>query len=688
MAADEQQPREKYEKRQIDKPACDGARRISSSFAALSLHPSHSSDVVTTPVSVPVHAHSHELLRVHTNDEFKSSEEDLSRRLLNGEDIEAGVGIPEDDEGVGVGVGKGRYSPQHGRKASISFAGEALTSDGERWKLEDPVIPRSEPLEIRPPSTSNNEDDDWQREDQQGSHMHSHASGKRKELGLHIDSINGSPLRKDSGIEEEQNPSDGEASLTSSAMTASPPVAEPLTPMNGVLSPTSAPSTTSTDGKKPSPFWPTRRTDSQRSRSYQRLEKAANGTTSRRRSTRSANSSASPASAFLAQWSRSHGSQPSAEEPDDEGMEIADSGWIIGRTIGYGGFSTVKEVSTLNSSSGKRIVRAVKIMRKRPRNVHDSGQNERVQAEFEHEVALWRFLKHRYIVPLIAVYDTPFATFCVTKLNVGGTLHDLIRSRRQQYSVADRGLSAPLAKRYAYQLAAAIRYLHEDARIVHRDIKLENCLLDMTAPDSASHGGNILLCDFGMADYIQTDSRDQGDADGEAHNIGPAASSSNLHARSANGNASSGATTPQPLTDLSNRDTSLTIMGSLEYAAPEVVTATTTLFSPKADVWAFGVCVYALLTASLPFSHGMREALALMIEKSQWDIAPLYSAPAVRGGGLAGMAAVELVKGCLTYEAEERLSVGEVLREKWFINCVELYGDGNLREEEVEEWGR
>lgn len=393
----------------------------------------------------------------------------------------------------------------------------------------------------------------------------------------------------------------------------------------------------------------------------------------RRRSTRSAGTSMasiSPAEAFLSKWHRGPADLPEEKiEPDDEGQEIGDSGWIIGRKIGYGGYSEVKEVSTMDPLTGRKVVHAVKILRKRTEKARDETENEQLQTEFEHEIAIWRFLRHRYILPLIAVYDTPFATFCINRLNLGGTLHDLVRSRRQQYREADRGLSAPHAKRYTYQLAAALRYLHEDVHVVHRDIKLENCLLDMSAPDSATQGGNILLCDFGMADFLQPEARDEPEPDEGAHNIGPAGTSSRL----------GGLAGPA---DLNNRDTTLTIMGSLEYAAPEIVNATTTLFSRKADIWAFGCVVYAMIAGNLPFRHAMREKLVIMIEKTQWDVAPLYGAPAVRGGGLAGTAAVDFVRACLTHDSEDRWGVAECLGSRWLINCREVYGDGTLGDEE------
>ncbi|EOD45168.1 hypothetical protein UCRNP2_8095 [Neofusicoccum parvum UCRNP2] len=164
----------------------------------------------------------------------------------------------------------------------------------------------------------------------------------------------------------------------------------------------------------------------------------------------------------------------SSIEPDDEGQEIPDhSGYFIGKQIGFGGFSVVKEVSTIQN--GVKIIRAVKIVRKQVSG-KDEAENEKLQTEFEHEVEIWRYLKHPYILPLLTVYDSPFATFCIMQLNTGGTLFDIIRTNRRAGSPA---LPSKLAKRYLYQLASALRYLHEDVHVVHRDVKLENCLIDI-----------------------------------------------------------------------------------------------------------------------------------------------------------------------------------------------------------------
>ena len=145
-----------------------------------------------------------------------------------------------------------------------------------------------------------------------------------------------------------------------------------------------------------------------------------------------------------------------APAPDDEGQEIGS--YVIGRQIGVGGFSVVKEAFTIEN--GKQVQHAVKIVRKHATT--DESGNETLQSHFEREVIIWRCLSNRYILPLLSVIETPYATWAFTLLFAGGTLFDVFKNYRQ-------GLPPSLALKYSYQLASALRYLHQDALVVHRE---------------------------------------------------------------------------------------------------------------------------------------------------------------------------------------------------------------------------
>lgn len=429
------------------------------------------------------------------------------------------------------------------------------------------------------------------------------------------------------------------ASLTSDA-TASPPLDEAQTPLETpseyLLSPMPATSPMEFPLFSPSP----RRMAPPRTKSF-RSEIGEDGSikrTSRRSSGRSGRSlsSMSPAASFLARYKASE-APIKAPEPDDEGQGIGyDSEYIIGKQIGYGGFSIVKEVTSMEN--GKPVIDAVKIVRKLQQNKSEL-ENEQIQTQFDHEVEIWRFLRHPYIVPLLRVYTTDYATFCITRLNKGGTLFDLIKETRKNKK---NGLAAHLVKRYAYQLASAMRYLHNDVQVVHRDIKLENCLIDMTVPDAEVEGGDLLLCDFGMADFIVSDQRDGPEPQSMGHNqnIGPA-------------------------------ETSTSIAGSLQYAAPELFSDPGPLFSPAADVWAFGVVVYALLTATLPFNDGLDIKTMEKIQSCQWDAELIRNSDAAQGGCIED--ALALVKGCLDVDCEKRWNVHDILDCEWLRGCEERF---------------
>ncbi|CAI7635419.1 unnamed protein product [Penicillium palitans] len=320
-----------------------------------------------------------------------------------------------------------------------------------------------------------------------------------------------------------------------------------------------------------------------------------------------------------------------APQPDDEGQMVGDD-YVLGKQIGFGGFSAVKEAYKAEKhGETKRL--AVKIVKKQitGRSEHE---NDEVQAEFDHEVRVWRYLSHPHVLTLDAVYETDYATFCFTKLAIGGTLFDLVRQNRS-------GLDSQSAKKYAYQLACAIRYLHEDARVVHRDIKLENCLLDPIESADGTTSSTLVLCDFGMAEWMSIDN---------------------------------GGDSPDPYEDAADRPppqqmgpagSSTSVAGSLEYASPELLQSSDGVIHPSVDVWAFGVIVYTIIVGSRPFQDSFAPRIQANILSGTWDcnavLADTVDAPVRQDRQYA----LDLIRGCLEMDPNKRLSIRGVLSSPW-----------------------
>jgi serine/threonine protein kinase len=329
---------------------------------------------------------------------------------------------------------------------------------------------------------------------------------------------------------------------------------------------------------------------------------------------------------------------------DAEGQTIGDD-YVLGKQIGYGGFSIIREVKQLQE--GKQRTLAVKIVR---RQIDGKGEaeNEQAQAEFEHEVELWRFLNHSNILPLEAVYKLDEATFCFIPLNVGGTLFDLVRANR-------KGVPHNLAKSYSYQLASALRYLHLDARVVHRDVKLENCLIE---PSPTGDGPGLLrVCDFGMAEWLANDS---------VSFSGPPSPDFNSMDRP-----------PRKPYGPADTSTSAFAGGSLEYAAPELLRLSERLkgtipperaiVSPAVDMWAYGVCVYSMIVGSRPFQNSFQPRVVMAILAGDWDRNILTE----KGGDDVA----ELVKGCLEMEEKDRWDIGRCVDCDWLEDVAQGWSE-------------
>lgn len=355
-------------------------------------------------------------------------------------------------------------------------------------------------------------------------------------------------------------------------------------------------------------------------------------------SRKSSTASASPAGSFLN--SLANFGQQAPNQPDDEGQYIGD--YTLGKQIGFGGFSIVREA--IYPSGPKKIRRAVKIVR-RVVDRKNAVENDNIQRQFGREVVLWRRLNHRNILPLLTVYETSFATYAISPLNTGGTLFDLVNKERS-------GLQDRTIQWYAYQLAEAIRYLHVEARVVHRDIKLENCLID-TGVGGSLETAKLLLCDFGLAEFLDDDEQ-QPDVWTTNHHPGLTVLEAKV-----------------PATE----NTAFTFTGSLQYASPELVASGTVYGLPvhsftASDIWAFGVILYTLTVGYLPFQHTLPAKVYQLILRGQYDRSALISADSKRNfGGLV----VACVEACFKPATEDRPSIATLMNMPFLVSAFDSH---------------
>lgn len=256
----------------------------------------------------------------------------------------------------------------------------------------------------------------------------------------------------------------------------------------------------------------------------------------------------SPAASVLASFALL---LPLKEEEQDE--IVIDDDYVLQEVIGHGGFSVVRRGYCI--SSGEKV--AIKVLDK---------------STFccDREISIWRSLQHRYILRMHKVVETDTTIYIMSDYCPGGSLLDYLKKRNK--------LTESEARRVFLRLCEAVAYLHDKMRVCHKDLKLENVLLD--------EHEHVKLCDFGLAMPIMAT---LSDADG----------------------------------------------GSLAYAAPEQIRKSQrSVACPKTDLWSLGVILYALTVGHLPFQDDYDPRLQQKILSGVYEIPSTVSedlADLVRG---------------------------------------------------------
>ncbi|EPE09582.1 camk camkl kin4 protein kinase [Ophiostoma piceae UAMH 11346] len=234
--------------------------------------------------------------------------------------------------------------------------------------------------------------------------------------------------------------------------------------------------------------------------------------------------------------------------------------YILGNTIGEGEFGKVK----LGWKQEGGVQVAIKLIKK-----DALGNNPTRMAKIKREVNILRQLNHPNIVQLHKMEESEHHYGIVLEYASGGELFDYILNHRYLKDNAARRLFA--------QLISGVGYLHKKG-IVHRDLKLENLLLDRNR--------NIIITDFGFANSF--DPTEELNEDEE----------NNLIDRDYIKRMGFDIVKPN---GMRKADLMQTSCGSPCYAAPELVVSDSLYTGRKVDVWSCGVILYAMLAGYLPF---------------------------------------------------------------------------------------
>lgn len=301
------------------------------------------------------------------------------------------------------------------------------------------------------------------------------------------------------------------------------------------------------------------------------------------------------------------------------------------------GLHTPEPTSTLD----RKALVAVKVCESGPKG---GASEDRVEMSLKRELEIMQSIHHPSLVELKAWNIEPSRAILVLSYCPGGDLFDVATTHKEL-------LVPSLLRRIFAEQVGAVRYLHEH-RIIHRDIKLENVLVNLTPQEMSDPSIDwqtypysvTTLTDLGLSRRVADDEKLQ------------------------------------------------TRCGSEDYAAPEIIMGLD--YDGRAtDAWSLGVLLYALLESRLPFDPppGMSDALRMRsrtshrIARMEWQWIKYAGDDGDHEGDNkkfeeAGMlGAMEITEGLLR-RARNRWALEKVMEMQWVKDGIQVEGGIKFRE--------
>lgn len=270
----------------------------------------------------------------------------------------------------------------------------------------------------------------------------------------------------------------------------------------------------------------------------------------------------------------------------------------------------------LSIDDKKKQLVAVKCMPKAKLNPERGEINLRRELEILHK------MKHANIVAIKNYFENSNNHYVILEYCNGG---DLFSYSKKYIAENKHPLNEVFIQKILQQIAPAMEYMHSN-NIIHRDIKLQNILLNFNnVPNIPKNGGlppKIEFKDMSLNKSFSVKIADLGYAK-----------------------------------DLVKDNAGSTILGSPMYMSPDIVEKYTEdgkedkKYNASVDLWSLGVITYELLTGSTPFHGKTYEEVFKAITKGKYNL-PKNLRPSIE--------IISFINGLLQYYPEKRLNWSQI----------------------------
>ncbi|KAM0687651.1 Cell cycle serine/threonine-protein kinase cdc5/MSD2 [Conglomerata obtusa] len=225
---------------------------------------------------------------------------------------------------------------------------------------------------------------------------------------------------------------------------------------------------------------------------------------------------------------------------------------------------------------------------------HEKIKSKNIMSKLETEIEIHRQMDHPHVVKMYSYFRTNEYTFLVLEYCENKGLDEYLKAKKKEYiqkmekndndektkkahvyGTENKScnyfpvLSEDEVRKFMMQLNSALQYLHEEKRVIHRDLKLGNLFLDQNY--------NIKVGDFGLSSTISGNQKKK------------------------------------------------TVCGTPNYIAPEVLFDKEIGHSFEVDIWSYGIILYTLLVGTPPFQKRKVNEIYETIKKMDYTFPREYN---------------------------------------------------------------